>query len=144
MSFSVFFKSLSRFPYRFFQKKKSFCFFLWLWTFFVAYSMVAVSFFIAFSLSLQKVYRFFIVASDDITPTQGIKKPMRQSELPFVFDPSQIWTVLTLAYIWNKEDFTFFMRFLRIGPWDLSRVFFTKTRLLTLAWNTFIGVFFQA
>ena len=78
MSFSVFFKSLSRFLYRFFQKKKSFWFFLWLWFFFVAYSMVTVSFFIAFSLSLQKVYRFFIVASDHITPTQGKKNLCRK------------------------------------------------------------------
>ena len=36
--------------------------------------MVAFSFFIAFGLSLQKVYRFFIVASDHIMATRGKKK----------------------------------------------------------------------
>ena len=35
--------------------------------------MVAFSFFIAFGLSLQKVYRFFIVASYHIMATQGKK-----------------------------------------------------------------------
>ena len=36
--------------------------------------------FIAFGLSFQKVYRFFIVASDHIMATRGKKKPYETSQ----------------------------------------------------------------
>ena len=50
----------------FFQLKKPYCFFLLHSIFFIVQSIIAFLFLIAFSLSLRKVYRFSIIASDDI------------------------------------------------------------------------------
>ena len=55
--FFIAFQKFIAFSLSLFSFKESFWFFLWL------------CFFIAFSLSNQKVNRFFIIASDDIMPT---------------------------------------------------------------------------